>query len=56
MEWLLVIYFNAMHGSISTERLATHNECMYVGEVIGKKSGMLKTYNFDCVQVKKLEK
>lgn len=55
MEWLLVIYFNASHGSISTERLATNAECKRVGEIIKKDSGLLTTFNYDCIEIKKLE-
>lgn len=55
MEWLLIMYFNFGHGSISTERLATYAECKHVGEIIKKDSGLLTTFNYNCIEIKKLE-
>lgn len=55
MEWLLVMYFNGIHDSISTERLTTYTECKRVGEIIKKDSGLLTVFNYDCIEIKKLE-
>lgn len=56
MEWLLIFYFNAAHGSISMERFTTYEECRKIGTIIKKDSAMLAIANFDCVEVKKLER
>lgn len=55
MEWLLIFYFNGLHGSISTERLKTYDECQTIGKLIKKDSAMLSTSNFVCIEVKKLD-
>lgn len=56
MEWLLVFYFNNAHGSVSTERLKTYEECQYVGELIKKDTTVLSINKFKCIEVKKLER
>lgn len=47
MEYLLVFYFNMYHGSVSTERLKTYEECQYLKtindvEIIRSKHGEIK--------------
>lgn len=56
MEWLLIFYFNGMQGSISTERLKTYDECKNIGQLIKKDSALLTITNFNCIEVKKLER
>ena len=55
MEWLLIMYFNGMHGSVSTERIKTYDECQKVGELIRKESSMFAAFNYNCIEIKKLE-
>lgn len=55
MEWLLVFYFNSGHGSVSTERLKTYEECQYVGELIKKDTNVLSINKYKCIEVKKLQ-
>jgi hypothetical protein len=55
MEWLLIIYFNSLHGSVSTERMKTYEECKYVGELVRKESTHLGIFRFNCIEIKKLE-
>ena len=56
MEWLLIFYFNANHGSVSTERVKTYEECQNIGKLMKKESPILTTVSFNCVEVKKLER
>ena len=55
MEWLLIIYFNSMHGSVSTERIKTYDECKKIGDIIKKETPMLTSFNYNCIEIKKLE-
>lgn len=54
MEWLLVFYFNNSHGSVSTERVKTYDECYQLGEMIKKDTSLLTINSFKCMEVKKL--
>lgn len=48
MEWLLVFYFNTSHGSVSTERIKTYEECQSISELIKKDTVVLSLAKFKC--------
>ena len=55
MEWLLVFYFNTSHGSVSTDRIKTYEECQSIGTTIKNDTAVLSIAKFKCIEVKKLD-
>lgn len=46
MEWLLVFYFNTSHGSVSTERVKTYEECQSIGTTIKNDTAILSVAKY----------